>query len=342
MLQVVAPHCITPGAQRHAYQEEMAHVLSGVCSGVDAQRQEAVVSSEVHLASAKVDAESAQVRLVELEQQVAEIRAVCENKAALAKSAAEGVVSAQQALAAEEGRVVALTGERACAEAEKEEYEGVLQDTLARLTEGVKQWREREKLLKSLLDVLGGLGLDQSLLDALPVALKTKAEARGVFAKLAVSTADEALQKRVRLLSDQAEGLGEKASECTKAVQHAQEALAVAQQAQSAALDAHVVVENALHEADLLMQEAAASVQALKAETIRRSTALDESRTESARVSELFAQFAEWRDGPRHVPTETAADAEAAGMAESTTMATKADMQPAVTCVLQAAEVADA
>lgn len=344
MLRVVAPLCIgMPGAERHAYQEEMAHVLSNVCGGVDSQRKEAVVAAEAHVAEAKLEAESAGVRLAEMEQQVLEIRAACESKCASATSAADRVFSAQQALSAEEARVVAFVGERACAEAEKEEYEGVLQDTFTRLTEGVKQWREREKLLKVLLEALGGLGLDRSLLDALPVALKTKAEARGVFAKLTVSAADEALRKRIALLSDQAEGLGRNLSEGAETVQHAQEALNVAQQGQSAALDAQVAAENALHEAETLMQEAAASVQALQTEINWRSTLLDESRTESVRVSELFERFVEWQDGSRASVAVVEMSEKTSTLAEASEMIVdKVHVAPAATDVLEAAEVAGA
>lgn len=349
MLRVVAPHCIgTPGAERHAYQEEMAQVLSDVCSSVESQRRVAVVSAETHLADAEVDAEKAGVQLAGTEQEVLRVRAACEGKAASAKSAADGVVSAQQALSAEERRVEALANERACAEAEKEEYEGVLQDTLTRLKEGVKVWREREKLLKLLLNALGGLGLDRSLLDALPVALKTKAESRGVFANLAVTAAEEGLQKRISMLSEQAEGMGRESTERVEAAQRAQEALTAAQQAQSAALDEHVAAQNTLFETETSMQEAVACVKSAKAEISQRSTVLSESRVESSRVSQLFAQFTQWRDGPQDAPAasvmvvELADAAETPGIAEVTKMTDKVDMPKADASLAQAALVAGA
>lgn len=349
MLQAMAPHCIgTPSAERHIFQEEMARVLSNVCSTVDSQRRAAVVAAEAHLAEAKVDVEVAELRLAGVEQQVSDLRAACECKSVSVKSAADGVVSAQQALSAEEKQVEALAGERACAEVEKEEYEGVLQDTVTRLLEGVKQSREREKLLRVLLDALRGLGVDRSLLDALPVALKTKGEARGVFAKLTITTAEEVLKKQVAFLSDKAEGFARDISERAEAVKCAQEALVVAQQAQSVALDVQVAAENALHEAETLRKEAAASVQTLKTEINRRSNVLDESRTESTRTSELFARFAELRNGPQDAPVATemvgvtSAVAELAGEADATKISDKIDMPVVAATVQQAAEVAGA
>lgn len=360
MLQVMAPYCSgTTTADRHAYQEEMTHVLSGVCSGVESQRRAAVVSAEAHLADAKVNGEMEEVQLAGMEQEVLGIRGMCEGKSASVKSAADGVASAQQALSAEEKRADAIAGERACAEVEREEYEGVLQDTLARLREGVvssRQRREHEKLLKLLLDTLCGLGVDQSLLDALRVALKTKAEARGVFANLAVSSADEALQKHIALLSDKVDSMGLEFTQCAEVVKRAQEALAVAQQAQSSVLDEQVAAENMLQEAESRRQEAAASVRVSKAEVNRSSVVLSESCVESKRVSELFAQFVEWRDGPKNAPTAsvdvaelpevlttTGAVVEADGVAEATKIGDKsAEMTMAAVSVLQAAEVAGA
>lgn len=360
MLQVMAPYCgATTTADRHAYQEEMTHVLSGVCSGVESQRREAVVSAEAHLEEAKMNGEREEVRLAGMEKEVLGIRGMCEGKSASVKSAADGVASAQQALSAEEKRSDAIAGERACAEIEREEYEGVLQDTLSRLREGVvssRQRREHEKLLKLLLDTLCGLGVDRSLLDALRVALKTKAEARGVFANLAVSSADEALQKHIALLSDKVDSMGFEFTQCAEVVKRAQEALAGAQLAQSSVLDEQVAAENTLQEAESRRQEAAASVRVSKAEVNRRSVVLSESFVESKRVSELFAQFTEWRDGPTNAPTPsvivaelpevvttTGAVVEADGVAEATKIGDKsAEMTMAAVSVLQAAEVAGA
>jgi hypothetical protein len=358
MLQAMAPYCSgTTIADKHAYQEEMVHVLSGVCFGVESKQRAAVVSAEANLADAKVDAEKLEARLAGLEQEVLGIRGMCEGKSASAKSAADGVASAQQAVSAEEKRAEAIAGERACAEIEREEYEGVLQDTLARLREGVvssKQRREHDKLLKSLLDILCGLGVDRSLLDALRVALKTKAEARGVFANLAVTCADEALQKHIALLSDKVDSMGLESTKCAEILQRAQEALAVAQSQQSSAIDEQVAAENTLQEAESRRQGAAASVRASKVEVNRCSVVLDESCVESKRVSELLAQFVEWRDGPKDAPAASVAVAElpmattgavveAEGVAEATSAGDKsADMTMTAVSALQAAEVAGA
>lgn len=356
MLQALAPYCsATSIGDRHAYQEEMVHVLSSVCSGVESQRRAAVVSAEAHLADAKLGAEKEEVRLAGLEQEILVIRGMCEGKSASVKSAADGVASAQQALSAEEKRADSIAGERACAEVEREEYEGVLQDTLVRLREGVlsgRNRREHEKVLKSLLDTLRGLGVDRSLLDALPVALKTKAEARGVFANLALTHADEALQKHIASLSDKVDSMGVESTKCAEVVQRAKEALAVAQQAQSSALDEQVAAENTLQEAEARRQEAAASVQASKAEVNRCSVVVDESLVESKRVSELLAQFEEWRDGPKNAPTASVAVAELPEVATTTgvleaegamNMGDKsAELATTTVSVLQAAEVAGA
>jgi len=360
MLQVMVPYCSgTSTTDRHAYQEEMAHVLSGVCSGVESQRRAAVVSAEANLTNAKVGAEKTEVRLAGIEQEVLGVRGVCEGKSAYVKNAADVVTSAQQALLAEEKRAETIAGERACAEVEREEYEGILQDTLARLREGVvssQQRREYEKLLKLLLDTLCGLGVDPSLLAALRVALKMKAETRGAFANLAVTSADEVLKKHIGLLSDKVESMGLESTTCAEVVQRAQEALAVAQMVQSAVLDEQVAAENTLQEAESRSQEAAASVRASKAEVNRCSVVLDESCVESKRVSELFAQFVEWRDGPKNVPTASVSVAElpevvmstgvvveAEGVAEAIRTGGKsAEMTTAADSVLQLAEVAGA
>jgi len=199
-----------------------------------------------------------------------------------------------------------------------------------------------------LLNALGGLGLDRSLLDALPVALKTKAEARGVFANLAVTAAEEGLQKRISMLSEQAEGMGRESTERVEAAQRAQEALTVAQQAQSAALDEHVAAQNTLLETETSMQEAVACVKSAKDEIKKRSTVLSESRVESSRVSQLFVQFTQWRDGPQDAPAasvmvvELADAAETPGIAEVTKMTDKVDMPKADASLAQAALVAGA
>lgn len=187
------------------------------------------------------------------------------------------------------------------------------------------------------------------------MALKTKAEARGVFANLAVTTADEALKKHIALLSDKVDSMGLESTKCAEVVQRAQEALAVTQQAQSSAIDEQVAAENTLQEAESRRQEAAASVQASKAEINRCSVVLDASCAESKRVSELLVQFVEWRDGPKNAPTTSVAVAElpvestsgavveAKAVAEATKVVDKsAEMTMTAIPVLQAAEVAGA
>lgn len=197
------------------------------------------------------------------------------------------------------------------------------------------------------------VGVDRSLLDALRVALKTKAEARGVFANLAVTSADEALQKHIASLSDKVDSMGLESTKCAEVVQRAQEALAVAESRRQEALDEQVAAENTLQEAESRRQEAAASVQASKAEVNRCSVVLDESCVESKRVSELLVQFEEWRDGPKNVPTASVAVAELPEVATATgavvetegamNMGDKsAELTMTSVCVLQAAEVAGA
>jgi len=283
---------------------------------------------------------------------------MCDDKSASARSATDGVISGQHALLVEEKRKEALAGERACAEAEREEYEGILEDALVRLRDGAvsgRQWREREKLLTSLVDTLSGLGVDRSLLNALPVALKTKADARGVFAKQAVTFSDDVLRKHIAVLSDNIERVTQESAKCEQAAHCAQQALAITQQVQSAALNEHVTAENTLQEAQSRMQEARALMQASKAKISKQSTILVQSCAEKVYHSELFAQFVDWRDGLQNGCTENISVAESpeevmangtaseAKRAEATKTAdTLGDSMIGAASMLQAAEFAGA
>lgn len=295
-------------------QVEMLQILFDIGMGIQSQKQQAVVVAVANVAEAEVDAQTARVQLVVLEEQVVTSCGERDGQAAVAKSAAEAVIAAKQAYAVEETRAETLASERVCLEAEKEEYESVVQDSLVPLKEGTLSGLPRREMLELLSEVLGKLGVDQSLLDSLPVSLKPKVEGeeRGHFAQMVVAAAEDALQKHVTHLSDQFAGKDTEVADCAHEVQRAQSALATAQTVQGVCFDSQVAAENALQDAERLRQEALSTINALETNITERSAELEGSRLESASVSDALVQFAKLRDGVQDQPEAAIADEEVA------------------------------
>lgn len=88
-----------------------------------------------------------------------------------------------------------------------------------------KQWRERNKMISQLIQTFVKQELPEALLDALPVALKEKAETRGPFALQAIEFGEQALSSQISALASKIADLPEASAVRAKSVADAEEAL---------------------------------------------------------------------------------------------------------------------
>merc|ERR1711941_227644 len=91
-----------------------------------------------------------------------------------------------------------------------------------------KDWRARNKMIDMIIQTLLKAGIDQSLVSALPVAMKTKPADRGPFAQKTLDFGEECFSNHITRLSERSANIDIKAVEQVQAVAAAQAALSTA------------------------------------------------------------------------------------------------------------------
>merc|ERR1712070_951243 len=125
-----------------------------------------------------------------------------------------------------------------------------------------QQWRERNRALGVFLEAMAPLNLEESLSDALPVALKTKADARGKFALLVIAQVEAAMTAFITDLTEKVANVDAVSAERSNAVMAAQASLEVAQDKEKNIMEELVVAQNQLLEEETRQQELEQEIQA--------------------------------------------------------------------------------
>jgi len=173
------------------------------------------------------------------------------------------------------------------------------------------QWRKRDKVCADLLDKLGLIALDGSLLDALDVALKMKLDQRTHFAQTAISCAEDCFAKHKALLTERIAATGAEEAECDKAVAEAEAKFSEVQGRLTAEDKEYDELQNSWAELESQSKEAkdaAAAldndVEAALSETESRKSELDA----AVGVSAAFAAMLTEEPKTEHTQPEPAAE----------------------------------
>jgi len=249
MLQAAAPYALkTPKEQQHEYQASIVKELTELYAQAE-QRHVADLAGAKAAATEHADASAAaRVALEATTERVANLLKEKEAKNVAYETAADGIKKAKAALQAEQEKVASIAGDKAEAEAKRSEFDQVMQGDFVKLKNSEfpnKEWRARNKTIARVLEHFGHAEVSQSLLDALPVALKTIAADRGKFALVVVEHADAAVNDQMEKMTAAIGALDAAAAEQTRAVAGAEQAIAAAEEVGKVAWQEMVDAENA-------------------------------------------------------------------------------------------------
>jgi len=336
MLTAMTPFCLKGGlgvgAAPHKYQETMAEVLQKLAADVEASRKTSLDAAEAKLAELGQQQEGSADVTAAAETAAQAATAVRDESDKAMKSAEQAVDEAEKQLQAAKDSAERVEMDRAVLVAEKADYEQVIEREWVELKAGTTgNWRERNRHIDGLLEMLEKAGLDESLRDALPVALKTKLAERGVFAERAVNFADDLLKKHVASLGEKLENFESEASNRGKAVEDAKATLEEKGNEKTQSQSKFIEAENILLEKNTALQEAKSAQQSYGPRTKEAATALDEAKASLEQVQTLITQFARMRNEQKEVLPDLEAAPAAASEAASEAAPAATEAAPAAT-----------
>eukprot|EP00930_Biecheleria_cincta_P052036 TRINITY_DN37261_c0_g1_i1.p1 TRINITY_DN37261_c0_g1~~TRINITY_DN37261_c0_g1_i1.p1 ORF type:complete len:440 (+),score=148.42 TRINITY_DN37261_c0_g1_i1:82-1320(+) len=315
MLTAMTPFCLKGGVgvggAPHKYQERMSEVLQKLAADVEASRKSALEAAETRLAELGQQQENSGSVTAAAEAAETAARAVRDESDKVMKSAVQAVEEAEKKLQEAKDSAERVEMDRSVLVAEKLEYEEIIAQQWAELKAGsmAGNWRERNRTIDGLLEVLEKTGLDESLSDSLPVALKTKPADRGAFAERTVAFAEELLQKHVASLGEKLDGFEGEASTRSKAVEDAKAAVEESKKEKSQSQEKFIEAENFLLEKTTALTEAKSAQQSFGPKKLEAASALDEAKTSLEEVRGLIARFDQLRNPQKEVVTEAATEA---------------------------------
>lgn len=250
--------------ERHKYQESVVDMIAGILSGVEVEAKKKIEQIKEKIEGMGETRLQREAAVQSADGEVNSKRASTqEHKHALAADA-EAFKAAKESLSAAQAAEKATCKELDSQIKAKERLQSILADFVKPLAEGTAEADSAQRLSTSLMASLSKLGLDESMMSAIPEAIVKEPSARGAFDTSVVSGLKEELDRRI-VTSDsdiaakepakaeanakvlEAQGEFEKAKE----KQHkGAEAYTTTRDAQKAAEDALKVAKKALADVD--------------------------------------------------------------------------------------------
>jgi len=300
MIRTAAPHALrTQKSERHAYQTEIIAVVASVLADIQQQRNAAVTEVEGTLGlfeSSKVTTVAAFEAATE---EIPRRKAAAAEITSSLKSAGEVVKNAKAALQTEKASEDSLAGEHASNVSKREEYLRVMTDSWEPLKTSAfpgQQWRERNRAIGIFLEAMAPLDLEESLSDALPIALKTRMDARGKFALLVVQQVETAMTSFINSLTEKVANVDSESAERSKAVMAAQASLEVAQEKEKNVMDELVVAENKLLEEETRQLDLEKEIQTFGSRQLALTEQLEQNKASLSSALEAGQKFEFLRD----------------------------------------------
>lgn len=172
------------------------------------------------------------------------------------------------------------------AKQEKDEVEALSQDFRV-LRDGEAEETEAKQHYQKLTTVLGRLGLEESMLQAIPTCMVKKPSARGAFDAMVVTQLEEAFTKKVQQLAETVAAGEPSAKARMAAVTEAQDALQAAKQTQ-------VQAAEALSAANALQQQRQKDLEAAKASLAEHEPSRKAASDAKAKKEEHLQSFRDY------------------------------------------------
>jgi len=236
MLHAIAPLALaTPAAERHECHNKIVHMISEVLAGIENDLAAQVAAADCRMR--EVEDEKAALHAAEkgAELSLAEKHDVVTAAAKRLEECTHPVELARGAVAEAEGAQAqgdALLRETTHA---KEAYEAALSNHLRPLKDTSPETTgAMETHVSALVPLCETIGLDESLLKALPAAASRIAESRSMFDSMVFQQLEDELAKHIGTLTERLAGGAPAAAERAAAVQEARAGLARATEEQQA------------------------------------------------------------------------------------------------------------
>jgi len=289
MLEASVPGCFSPPAnERHELQRLMVKWIGETIERVEARLRQAVDDEDAKVANAEATN-------AEAEKAVSDAKGILETKETdlsanktASIEAAQAVKSAKAGLT--EAQVAQKKGDASLAEAgkRKEEYEGALKDHVGFLKEDDGFDANSAKThTTQVMRIAKKIGLDDSLLTALPSACATTPSRRGSFDKMVVSELESSFQSKVAAVTEEMNTGAEATANRSAAVAAAEQGVQAAEDAQKDADAALAAAQTAQGEAAVGLREAEKGSKAKAAE----KAAAEELKKNAEQVLENFIGY---------------------------------------------------
>jgi len=259
--------------ERHKYQESVVDMLAGILSGVEVEAKNKIEQIKENIEGMGETRLQREATAQSADVEVSSKRTLTqEHKHALAADA-EAFKAAKECLAAAQAALKATCKELDAQIKAKERLQSILADFVKPLAEGTAEADSAQRLATSLMASLSKLGLDESMMSAIPEAIVKEPSTRGAFDTSVVSGLKEELDRRI-VTGDKDIAAKEPAkAEANAKVLEAQSEFEKAKEKQhkgaaayTEARDAQKVAEDALKVANKALADADPEVKALQKE----------------------------------------------------------------------------
>lgn len=235
MLLACMPHCFgTPGDKRHQSQEEAIKMIGEVITGVEAARRKAADDESAKVVEVEASRNGLQAAVAEAETVLAAAAKVVQVNSAAVDAATHGVQEAKHAV--EAAQEVQRAGDASLLQTQqsKAALDAGIETDLQAIVEGQG---EAEQHLQALLPLLSDLGLDESLMSALPSTCRKPATERGSFDAMVLEQLGTRMREQAAVLAKAVEEATPAAQERASAVEAAQAELGKADAAEKSAAE---------------------------------------------------------------------------------------------------------
>lgn len=315
MLVAMLPQGVcVPASERHALQDASVKMLDDVFQGILAEMQAEIDTETEKLSCVEASKASLEFKVQEASAALAEASAAFALRKATLAEAAKAVLTTKVSLADAEKEQRQGDASHNQAKKEKDSLESALAEDFRLLRDGEVEAEEAQHHYDKLAALTSTLGLEESLMTALPTSMVKKPSARGSFDTMVVAQLEEGLLRQVAKLNEVIEAGAPAAEARQAAVAAACNQLESAKQAQQLAAD-ELNAATELQQQREKEHEASLASMANYAPEYKQATETRDSKVEQLQLFKDWnlACFETVRDRESALATKKQTESEAAG-----------------------------
>jgi len=318
ILEAALPHCLgEPSEERHSFQIKMLDLTASALKGLED-------AARVELTEAETSAESLRNEALVTRSDFEAAQKVADTKKE--ESDAQGVEvekfdanvnAAKLEVQDSAEKKDTVLASKANLIGEQEAFQTLLNDIWEPLKAcqfSGQQWRKRDRFCSDLIEKLSPLGIEESLIEALQVALKMKIDQRSEFAQKALASAEDAFEKHKVLLGDRIAETSNQESECEKIVAEAEAKLAEMQSQHANEDTKSNEFQTLWAELETKATELKDAASAADAEVLAAQERVETLKAKLETTIQLFQSFVTLRDPPVPSPQQPAEEVSEASM----------------------------